>query len=281
MLAVCLGLLAGGPYESTPPGTAALALCSMPTVVCSFADGSPRPPRTPGFRELAAVPLPTHLATDGVPGCVRGSARPVLGTTMPTLQVTFASSADATFELVPLGGSAESNGGGVRAEAGKPAVWDAGGFGLEPGRSYRWRVRGTPWFASTGWSEWCEFTVAAGLAEATDVDTVQELGVEPLRRYPVRLSARQWELVLDAIDVEGDDVPADGEFVDESTVAAHARQRQITAKIEAHPGTLTLTGADWALVAVNLAAFGDGSPYRKTLDRISAQLGGPAHPLRA
>ena len=60
--------------------------------------------------------------------------------------------------------------------------------------------------------------------------------------------------------------------------------------------TVVLTGDEWAPVASNVAAgalawdeeYGEdpdaprgGPRYWKVLDRISAQLGGPAHPLRA
>ena len=286
VLALCFALLAGGPYESKPPPFRVLGLCSEPGATCVFSFDPPRSPRH--WQPLSAPPPPTRLATNEVPGCARGSNRPVLNTTTPTAQATFAAPVDVTFELAPLDGSAEPIDIAVPPMDGTLAVWESDENGLVPGRTYRWRMQGTSWDGIVGsWSEWCEFTIAPGLVDltaATDITTIQELGVEPLRRYPVKLPARQWELVLDAIDVEGDDVPADGELVDEGELAAHARQRRITAAIEARPGTLTLTGNDWALVAVNLAGMGsgggDGSPYWKVLDRISAQLGGPKHPLR-
>lgn len=310
VLALCVAVLAGGPYESGPQPTVdeVMAICrAAGAEVCVIAFYPARPPRLPSFRELVSVPLPTRLATNGVPGCVRGSARAVVGTTTPTMQATFAAPVDATFELAPLDGSAEPTDGGTQAEAGEPVVWDTGEYGLVPGRTYRWRVRGTPLEASTGWSEWCEFTVAPGLVdltEAQDVTTVRELRVDPVRRYPVTLTVRQWRLALDGLDPEdGAVAPADGELVTDYQTQALEQERRIEADLRARiagraagrPVTVVLTGNDWACLASGTAdwatswdqmyeeepeAGNDGPKYWKVLDRISAQLGGPAHPLR-
>jgi hypothetical protein len=283
----------------------------------------------------ARVPQPTALATDGVPGCVRGAGRPVVGTTKPSLSASFAVTGwallEATFEREPLDGSEDPVTSTVSGPAGEPAVLPADENGLAPGVSYRWRVRGTPFGAAVpGWSEWCEFTVAAGLVDlraATDVPAVQELGVVPSRRYPVTLTVRQWRLFLDALepwgdaagavneanpirtgggsaaagsDNEGDGVVG-GDLSNDEAQAAREGLRRISADVRARIGgkpagrrvAVTLTGDRWASAASELAAEAfardesyaeepdgdsDGSAFWKLLDRISTQLGGPAHP---
>src|SRR5689334_807253 len=73
------------------------------------------PPRPPSHPQIVSGPPPTHLATSGLPGYVRGSKRPVLNTTTPTLEATYGTAVQATFELVPLDGSAEPDIGSTQA----------------------------------------------------------------------------------------------------------------------------------------------------------------------
>ncbi|MEV4350451.1 hypothetical protein AB0J83_38840 [Actinoplanes sp. NPDC049596] len=254
------------------------------------------------------VPRAARLATGGREGCVRGAARPVVGTTRPTLSVVFTDPGtgpiEATFEYQPLGASEdESIMSVVAGQPGENIVLEAGDWGFGPGESYRWRVRGTNEPGTeVGWSPWCEFAVKAGLTDlrqATDVDAVRELGVVPGRRYPVTLTVRQWRLVLDAVAPMDDVAVDDGTLGGESGQAEEgARLRRLSAAVQrrigAEPATVTLTGDDWAVLAREIAGMAgvagelhaeepdvyesDGSPYWRVVDRISVQLGGPAHP---
>ncbi|MCU7728030.1 hypothetical protein ODJ79_30300 [Actinoplanes sp. KI2] len=317
VLAASAAVLAGGPAE---PRRAtiddAVALCrsisgaAEPGAATCVIRIDPTPaPRSPSSGQAVGVPLPIRLATNGLSGCVRGPARPVLDTVGPTLAVTFAAAgptpAEATFEQAPLDGSEQSSLGTVPVAAGRQAVLEPD-TELVPGRSYRWRVRGTAEDATVpGWSDWCEFTVRSGLADLIEADdtTIRELGLEPRRRYPVTLTVREWRLVLDGLlpDDGGDRTPADGEFITQYQIEARKRDRRIDADIRARiagraagrPAIVVLRGYEWASVASSVAssaaaweqADDDGpaaaAEERKTwhlLDRISAQLGGPAHP---
>jgi len=305
VLALSVASLAGGPYESEPPAGPALDMCSAPNVTCVFSFG---PPRSPSHPQIVSGPPPTRLATNGVPGCVRGSRRPVVHTTTPTLEATYAAPVPASFELAPLDGSEQPDIGSTQAAAGEPVVWEIGENGLAPGRTYQWRTTGVPLdpVKAPVWSQWCEFTVAADLVDlrpATDVPTVRELRVDPARRYPVTLRAGEWRIAVDGLVPEDEGVVVDDPFRTGDN-PAQERDRQIKADIQARiagraagrPATVVLTGDEWATVAANLAAgaqawaeeYGEdpGVPdeaprHWKVLDRISAQLGGPAHPLRA
>lgn len=297
LLALCFTVLAGGPYESKPPTIAEMtALCRSLGATGCMVKGLPSIPR-----RVAIVPAPTRLATNGVPGCVRGSNRPVLNTTTPTFQATFATAIQASFELAPLDGSEESTFGGADATAGEPVVWQTDENGLAPGRTYRWRITGAPSYLDEApvWSEWCEFTVAAGLVDlrpATDVATVRELRVDPARRYPVTLTVREWRIAIDGLVPEDDGVLVNGD-----PIPADERSRRIKADIQARiaghaagrRATVILTGDEWASVASSVAdgaaawdetfeedpqAGNNGPRYWRVLDRISAGLGGPAHP---
>jgi hypothetical protein len=312
VLAASVAVLAGGPDKPRQMTIEdAIALCRLSgAAICTIADLSVPLPPAPSFRELVDVPPPMRPATNGVPGCIRGPKRPVVGTTMPTLEVTYAKPVDASFELVPLDGSEESTVGFTSATAGEPVVWETGQAGLtgenglEPGRTYRWRTTGASIYATApAWSPWCEFTVAADLVDlrpATDVDTVRELRVDPVRRYPVTLTVREWRLVLEGL-VPEEAALIGGQLVTDDEIQDLARRRWIKADVRARiagraagrPVTVILTGNDWAAVAVNVMASasswdqmyeeepeaGDEGPrYWKVLDRISAELGGPAHP---
>jgi hypothetical protein len=310
VLALSAALLAGGPYESRPATFEVLAVCSMPNVTCAFVGEPPSPFRSPGRRQSVTGPPATHLAANGVPGCVRGSKRPVLDTTAPALTATYAASVPASFELAPLDGSEEPEIGSTPATAGEPVVWEIDEHGLAPGRTYRWRTTGAPLYLDEApeWSQWCEFTIAPGLVDlrpATDVATVRELRVDPARRYPVTLTVREWRIAIDGLVPEEDGVTVDDgqldtEDADRGPGSSRRIQAAVQARIAGHssgrPATVVLTGDEWATVASNVAAgalawdeeYGEdpdvpreGPRYWRVLDRISAQLGGPAHPLRA
>jgi hypothetical protein len=263
------------------------------------------PPPAPG-----PAPRPVALATAGRSGCVRGPGRPVVGTTGPALSVTFADpAAEVTFEYQDLGGAETVVASpGEPAVPGRPVVLDNGPDTFGPGESYRWRTRGTPPEATeTGWSDWCEFTVAAGLPdlrEAENLDAVLELGLLPGRRYAVGLTVRQWRTVLSALR----DSAEAGAIVDggggQAEAEASRALRAIAASVRRQVGdaggtptrrrTVTLTGDEWAGLATDLAGWAaildqsaaeedpgtaeDGSATWAVLDLISGRLGGPAHP---
>ncbi|XVU21713.1 hypothetical protein ACQPZJ_31125 [Actinoplanes sp. CA-054009] len=300
VLAAVVAVMPSEPYEISEPYETACSEFAADGVIvtCTIVTESdleefaPAPILTDGpFIRSPRVPRATRLATNGVPGCVRGAGRPVVGTTMPTLSAVFvaAGPVDVTFEQQGFG-DADSVMGMTTGVPGEPVVLEPFDPGLAPGESYRWRVRATPWGAAVpGWSEWCEFTVEAGLVDlrdATDIDAVRELRVAPKRRYPVTLTERQWRLVLDAltpIDVVGIDV----DYTDQQLISDTIR-RGLADR------TVTLTGDQWATAAGQTAGTAqvydqlfveepdvyesDGSAYWKIVDRISAQLGGPAHP---
>jgi len=258
----------------------------------------------------ADVPRPVGLATDGRPGCVRGPGRPVVGTTGPAMSAVFTTApSDVTFEYEYLDGTETVTASpGAAVVPGRPVVLgnDPDSFG--PGESYRWRVRGTPRAATEpGWSDWCEFTVAAGLPdlrEAEDADAVRELGLHPDRRYAVRLTVRQWRTVLDAFTDSREAAVADSPDLGEAEAAAARRLRQIAAAVRRQVGdpagtptrrrTVTLTGDEWAGLASEMAGWAvildqaaaeedpgtapDGTATRAVVDLISRRLGGPPHP---
>ncbi|GAA4608392.1 hypothetical protein GCM10023107_86380 [Actinoplanes octamycinicus] len=294
-VAVAAALLPGPSYGD-PPRLDPEAFCrAEQAAFCSVLviDTDAPPPSVAG---LAFQPVATRLAVDGVPGCVGGPGRPVVRTTTPRLSAAFdRMPGEVTFELVPLDGATEPEMIGVPVEPDRTAVAELDQLG--PGESYRWRVRGTGLdVPELGWSPWCEFTVAAGLLDlrdATDLDAVLELGVDPARRYPVTLPARQWRLFLEIFD-EPDEGPDD---FDGGPGEASDRLRRIAAdvreQLSGREATVTLTGDEWATAASELAGLAgawddahdedpqierDGAAHWTVLDRISAQLGGPAHP---
>ncbi|BCJ39437.1 hypothetical protein GCM10010168_63150 [Actinoplanes ianthinogenes] len=105
-VAVAAALLPGQPYGEPAAPIDPEAFCRAeearnPGTLCSVfvvdSDARPAP-----VTALAFQPRATGLATDGVPGCVRGASRPVVGTTTPRLDATFdRMPADVTFELRP------------------------------------------------------------------------------------------------------------------------------------------------------------------------------------
>ncbi|MBB2947655.1 hypothetical protein FB565_007426 [Actinoplanes lutulentus] len=290
--------------DGTPPTTDdAIAACmalSTPDhlVSCGIAGAeNPEPPASAGQE------LPVQLSTDQTQTCVRGNARPIVDTTTPTMSAVFIGDAEpgfeATFELRALAGTGPSAMSFVLGNPGEPVVNETWQNYLEPGVSYRWRVRGTPQDPATGggWSDWCEFTIKPGLVEmsdASDPDVVRELGVVPADRYPVTLTAGQWLLVMDAIDGEDDEELDDvgDDFPDEIGNQIQAIADQIRSQTSNRTSTVTLTGAEWATVAMEIAGLAngwdqlyeeepevgqDGTDYWKVVDRISAELGGPKH----
>jgi hypothetical protein len=195
---------------------------------------------------------------------------------------------------------------GATAVPGEVVVLDTEEEGLGPGESYRWRVRGTAVDAVVpGWSPWCEFTVAADLIDmrdVTDLAAVEELGVVPERPYPVTLTVRQWRLVIDSVAVsltDGWAANPDGlsewerESVERSNRTAAGLRKKIAGRAGRARVTVTLTGDQWATVARQVAENAavwdmtaeedpqveeDGAALWTVVDRISAELGGPARP---
>ncbi|MBG0568197.1 hypothetical protein [Actinoplanes aureus] len=303
VLAATAAVLPVRGYEPADRDADLFAQClTDPAVFCSVSYGTGEAVPAP----IGVAHPPTLLATNGVPGCASGPARPVVDTTGPALSIIFPADRPAppevTFEWQHLDGSEDPIMGSREASADRTFALEAQeiglGAGLGPGESYRWRVHTTPWDADvTEWTQWCEFTVAAGLVdlrEATDLAAVQELGVVPARRYPVRLSVRQWRLVTEVLD--GGDDGADHDF-DGSQQEIRDRLRRISASLRQQTSggrtTVTLTGDEWASTAEAVAGMAvswdmmyeeepevgsDGTAYWTVVDRISADLGGPAHP---
>ncbi|WP_157441629.1 hypothetical protein [Actinoplanes awajinensis] len=307
MLAVTAAVLPGRSYGSAQPPVGHTWGCFV--VASGPATDPPCPePIMPSRGPVSPPPRPTGLATDGVPGCVTGPARPVVGTTRPSLSVSFAPDGpqptEVTVEHESLDGSEEPYQSSAPVEPGKPVVLEADEEGLAPGVSYRWRVTGTSADAAEpGWSPWCEFTVVAGLLDlsaATDLDAVRELGVDPARRYPVTLPVRQWRLLLDALTPPDEGVTLDDEFDDGADVVTERLRgigagvrAQIAGRSTGQVATVTLTGDEWASAAMELAMMAgvwdetaeedpeadeDGATRWAAVDRLSAALGGPAHP---
>ncbi|SNY42621.1 hypothetical protein [Paractinoplanes atraurantiacus] len=305
LLAAVVAVMPAQPYETNEasPDFACPESEGGVIITCSIAYETDEvefhpAPALPSLR----VPRATRLATNGVPGCVRGEGRPIVGTTTPTLSAVFAVEGKEPTEVIfeqQRFGDTESTISTTSGMPGQPVVLEAGDWGLGPGESYRWRVRGTPWDAAVpGWSQWCEFTVEAGLVDlrdATDVDAVRELRVAPKRRYTVKLTERQWRLVLDALAPMDEGVAVVG-GPGEMETEEDDRLRTISGTIRRGlpSRTVTLTGDQWATAAAQTAGMAqiydqlreeepdvyesDGSAYWKAVDRISAQLGGPAHP---
>lgn len=280
-------------------------------VSCVVVGGEEPDPGTAASGALSSaalgVPWPVTRFTDGEPGCVTGPGRPVVATATPVLSVTFtATPADVVANYQTLDGSTDMYTGGLEP----PDVLDFQEGDLAPGESYRWRVRAlradeTPDLTETrGWSEWCEFTVAADApdfrgVDPGDVDTVRELGVRPDRQYPVTLTARQWRAVLAVLAWEPEAAAVDEDW--SGAEAAEMRLRPIETAVREQvrdraPGDrvpVVLTGDRWATVANELAGWAgvadqvaaeepdagaDGSAYWALVDGLSAELGGPPHP---
>ena len=269
------------------------AVCSRPRVSCAILDpGHPPPTVAPGD-----IPRPGGFATGGVPGCVRGPRRPVLRTTAPSYAVTFttAGGLDVQFEHQRLDGTDDWFGSTSPVTPGRPVVLE--GVELQPGVTYRWRARGI--LDDAAWSPWCEYTVAAGLIDMRDVDDADallELRVLPQRRYPVTLPVRQWRLLAESLTGGDDEAPTD-DLPAEDADRLRRIDEAVRDHIEARPAgrrvTVTLTGNQWATAVYTLAEWAQindaqaeeepesglsGTAYWTTVDRISAQLGGPAHP---
>ncbi|MFF5083930.1 hypothetical protein ACFY36_43345 [Actinoplanes sp. NPDC000266] len=124
------------------------------TIVAELEGGEPEPaPILTGgpFLNSPRVPRATRLATGGVPGCVRGPARPVVGTTTPALSAVFVAPApfEVIFEQQAFGetGSVVSATTGV---PGEPVVLESPERGFAPGESWCWtRSPRSTWSART------------------------------------------------------------------------------------------------------------------------------------
>ncbi|WP_133878263.1 hypothetical protein [Paractinoplanes brasiliensis] len=271
-----------------------LSFCSVTMVDPGWA---PRPVPVEAGRPYfpsPGAPVPVRL----MPGC--GA---VVGTTEGLeLSAGFATldgsrPADALFEY-RLDGDTGSVFSRVPVE-GPRAVLSFGTGELGPGESYRWRVRGTADDAlAPTWSDWCTFEVAADAPDLRALDSGEreallELGVRPERRYTVTLTAAQWRLVREPFEFDASDGVAMGEPSHDDLVRGQ-RLARLAAVIPRGGGRLTLTGAEWSTVAfevagwVEIVRFGndevepefwtDTDQYWRVVDRISRQLGGPAHP---
>lgn len=242
-------------------------------MVCTRPDGTwvdpklwlPAPPTRPA---------PTPATTGDHQGCVTGPARPVVGTTLTTVRATGAPAEEIIYEYQPLNGGEP-----VRTSGSVGLAFLPGD--LAPGESYRWRAKmddtadqagfRSPDDDEQGWSSWCEFTVAADAVDYrplgdVSLEALTELGLRPDRRYTVTLTSRQQRLLREGTDV-----------------------RRTSARMR-------LTGPAWtdlllqltesAFIAEEVAAEADedaspppdGTAYRKLVDTISTDLGGPRHP---
>ncbi len=191
----------------------------------------------------AAVPV--TFQTGAVPGCVTGEHRPFVATSTPALTVVFAANAQpaATFEYRALG-DPDSTYAEPATAFGATVTMTFEPGELTPGHSYRWRAAGSS--ETLDASPWCEFTVdetAPDLSRVADgsLDALQELGLRPEKRYPVRLKARQWHHVREALGPDG---------LDNKPLA------RVVAR-SSDGGTVTLTGADWAELTADVAQWAD------------------------
>ena len=242
---------------------------------------------------------PSDLRVGAEPACGAGP----VGTTEPvTLSAAFTvvlgpPPSRALFEQDP-------DGRGVYGEILEPigrAVLTIQRGELAPGDSIRWRVRFTDEDDRLGtWSPWCTFTVAADAPDLRNldsgvIDALLELGLRPERRYTVTLTPAQWRTALEPFGL----TYADNTVLDEIGTSEPSYEGQepdelpylISSQI---PGPVTLTGAQWVDLTTQLASWPeyaeaddytegpevppDPAVYRAVIDRISAQLGGPAHP---
>ncbi|GIF17512.1 hypothetical protein BJ973_009523 [Actinoplanes tereljensis] len=242
------------------------------------------------------VPVPVHLATGTTAGCVTGAARPVVGTTTTlTLSATFEGPGGAQ-PLFEYRTTAEPDSTYTSTSIDGPdvATLDFEPGELTPGETYQWRVRGTPDETLAGWSGWCEFAVAADAPDLreldpTEIDALAQLKIRPERDYTVKLTPAQWRTALEMYDTD------DAVVVDEPTEDDQDYDRLVAAvRRQAPTSRVTLTGAQWAALSVQLAEWAtivdesalevepeyqvDGTAHRAVLGRISTQLGGPAHP---
>jgi hypothetical protein len=293
-LACVLTAAGSAPARANPGGDAALYLhCrqAMQEIVDEYRDAEnvsvailcTRPDGTRVDPDLwmpapRTRPAPIPAMTGDHTGCVTGSGRPVIGTTLTTMRATAAPGEEVIYEYQPLDGGETIGSSGSGVLQFRPGD-------LAPGGSYRWRARvddtadraanravfSSPDDDERGWSPWCEFTVAADAVDYrplgdVSLEALNELRLRPDRQYAVTLSSRQQRLLRDGTDVG----------------RTSAR--------------MTLTGPRWTdlLTQLTESAFNadevaaeadeedsappDGTAYRKLVDAISVKLGGPRHP---
>ncbi|MEV8509343.1 hypothetical protein AB0368_31550 [Actinoplanes sp. NPDC051475] len=245
-------------------------------IACERPDGTVADPKL-WWPAAPTRPAPTRPITAGQAGCVAGTGRPVVGTTLTSVSATAGPGEAITYQYQQLDGSETINTSGTE-------ILEFGPGDLAPGRSYRWRARAddtqerarNPLSFSDpndeqAWTSWCEFTVSPdaidyrGLGDVS-LEALNELGLRPDRRYAVELTGRQQRLLRAGTDVKRTDA------------------------------RMTMTGPRWtdlllqliesALIADEVAAEADeddptapdGAPYRRLVDAISVKLGGPHHP---
>ncbi len=245
-------------------------------MICARPDGTSVDPKL-WLPAPPTRPAPIPAMTGDHPGCITGSARPVVGTALTTVRATSGPGEEIIYEYQPLDGSDTIGSSGSEVLEFSPGD-------LAPGESYRWRARVddtadqdpsraifSPDTDEQSWSPWCEFSVAADAVDYrplgdVSLEALNELGLRPDRNYAVSLSDRQRRLLR-----KGTDISRTG-------------------------ARMTLTGPRWtdlllqlagsAFIADEIAAEADGedsappdgTAYRKLVDAISVKLGGPPHP---
>jgi hypothetical protein len=240
---------------------------------CGYPAGSPEmsfgeEPADRSDPRFFGAALPDALATDDAACVLEPSpfSKQEVDTVYPTLSATFVQvpglrRIEPTFQLreanAPVARTREragsSIGPGQPAELSLRLVQP-----LEPGMTYRWRVKGTPQTVAGGdWSPWCWFRVAD--------KTRDDLGLEDEEAYQVTIPVAGWRTVLRA------------QRPDE----AHLDPIADAAGKKSGSAAVSLTGAEWTSVITRLASqasLNDEPEYWEMVDTLSSALGGHPHP---
>ncbi|MEU4164582.1 hypothetical protein [Actinoplanes sp. NPDC026670] len=238
---------------------------------CGYPAGNPEA----SFREQSAdrsdprffgAALPDALATDSAACVVDTPAPKEVDIVYPTLSASFVQvpglrRIEPTFQLTeantPVSLTIERAGSpigpGQQAELSLRLIQP-----LEQGKTYMWRVKGTPQDVAAGdWSPWCLFTVAE--------ETRDDLGLADEEDYQVTIPVAGWRTVLRA------------QRPDE----AHLDPIADAAGKKSGSAAVSLTGAEWTSVITRLASqasLNDEPEYWEMVDTLSSALGGHPHP---
>lgn len=168
------------PITSPNRGPEAESPAARPIVVAPIrrVTALPVPTRTPA---PVATVEPDSLASDGV-SCDADTAPPVLNTVHPVLTARMTATGPADVEIKERDADrfVSVNAGDLMPRDGLVTLYFRGYSRLEPGKSYRWRIRATP---ANDWSRWCEFSIAAATVDTLnlDADRLLTAGLPPSR----------------------------------------------------------------------------------------------------
>jgi hypothetical protein len=226
----------------------------------------PIPPVSPRNRERAvptkapeptAEVMPDSLHADGM-SCTSDEDRPVLDTVHPVLTAWLTMPAPVEFQLEKRRGAlfefvAFDRGDLTTNEQGYVTLYLRKDFRLERSGSYRWRGRTAE---ASGWSRWCEFSIAAVTPDSLNLQNVLRTAGLPPSKW------RKISVLLDDPPLYWSIYEA-GRQVSKGDVPIEMQTRKWETVIE--------------VMAERASAINDPKLWR-LVDTLSVKLGGPPHP---